>query len=157
MKKDYEVRIYTIETTNGIEYIAEFPDLKGCAGSGETPEEALREAYENKEIYIETLKELGRKLPSPSVKKDNFSGKLSLRMSSKLHQKINDIADEDGISTNQYIVETLAESVGSNMKVINMSKEKMKRYEEIIQEYWADESYFTDEFLFSKKISGGLN
>lgn len=66
--RGYEIRLYTIETTNGIEYAAEIPKLKGCVGSGDSFDEALQEVLENQEIYIQTLKELGREIPLANQK-----------------------------------------------------------------------------------------
>lgn len=59
MFNNCEVKIYTIETTGGVEFVAEIPALKGCVGSGNSYEEALEELLENKTIYLETLEELG--------------------------------------------------------------------------------------------------
>ncbi|WP_368390131.1 type II toxin-antitoxin system HicB family antitoxin [Thomasclavelia ramosa] len=152
---DYEIKLFTIETTDGIEYAAEIPELKGCAGSGKSFGEALAEVLENKEIYLETLKELGREIPLPKkAKQSNYSGRLSLRLSSRLHQKVSEVSDECGVSINQFIIETLAEAVGSNMKLISMSKEKMKQQEEIVLKGRGYD--FEDNSLVYKKF-GGLN
>ena len=152
---DYEIKMYTIETTNGIEFVAEIPELKGCIGSGDSYEEALKEVLENKAIYLETLKEMGREIPLPKQKKSKYSGKLSLRISPRLHQKVSEVSDGYGISINQFISETLAEAVGSCSKLMNISKEKMRQQEELILSDMYIEKY-SDDFLFRKKI-GGLN
>jgi predicted RNase H-like HicB family nuclease len=59
----YEVIIYWSEEDNA--FIAEAPELAGCAADGATYKEAL----ENLEIiiqeWIETAKELGRAIPEP--------------------------------------------------------------------------------------------
>lgn len=127
MDSNYEVKIYTIETMEGIEFVAEIPELKGCVGSGNSYEEALKELLENKVVYLETLKDLGKEIPLPHPKKQKFSGKLSLRLSKRLHKKVADVAEELGVSINQYIVETLAESVGANNKILNLSQEKLTK------------------------------
>lgn len=76
-------------------------------------------------VYLETLKDLGKEIPLPHPKK--ISGKLSLRLSKRLHKKVADVAAELGVSINQYIVETLAESVGANNKILNLSQEKLTK------------------------------
>jgi len=59
----YEIIIYWSDEDNA--YIAEVPELPGCAADGKT----YREALSNLEIvvkeWIETAKHLGRKVPKP--------------------------------------------------------------------------------------------
>jgi predicted RNase H-like HicB family nuclease len=59
----YEIIIYWSEDDQA--FIAEAPELSGCAADGATP----REALENIEVVIrewmETAKELGREIPQP--------------------------------------------------------------------------------------------
>lgn len=109
----FDMKIYTIETVDGIEFVAEFPDLKGCVGSGKNYQEAMEEALENQAVYLETLMEMGEDIPTPTSK---YSGKLSLRISPLLHQRVSETAKTMGISINQFIVETLAMAVGNNIK-----------------------------------------
>ena len=85
---EYPINLYTVETTEGIEWVAEYPDVKGCVGGGLTPEEALAEAKENLEILLEFLQENGKEVPKPSKLQAEFSGKLSLRISKSLHAKV---------------------------------------------------------------------
>lgn len=153
---EYEIKLSIIETTEGYEYVAEIPELKGCVGSGNSYDEALEEVLENKNVYLDTLIELGRKIPIPKQKKNKFSGKLSLRLSSNLHQKVSLIADELDVSINQYIVEVLAESVGSNNKIINMTKEKMKQKEEFVLKDRENDKIDCNNLFLNKKI-GGMN
>lgn len=47
-----------IETTDGLEYYSEIPELKGCVGSGKTYFKSLDEVLENKKAYIEELKKM---------------------------------------------------------------------------------------------------
>lgn len=51
--------LLTVETTDGSEWVAEFPDLPGCCGGGQTAEEAVVDANDNKEAYIRALVEDG--------------------------------------------------------------------------------------------------
>ena len=59
----YEIMIYWSKEDDA--YIAEVPELPGCAADGATYKEAL----ENVEViiaeWIETAKELGRPIPEP--------------------------------------------------------------------------------------------
>ncbi len=113
--REYEMNLFQVRTTEGYEWVAEFPDLKGCVGGGITKEEAMKEAEENKNIYLETLKDLGKKIPQPRTRKESkASGKLSLRLSKSLHKDLAEISNEEGISMNQYVIEAISEKIGKN-------------------------------------------
>jgi predicted RNase H-like HicB family nuclease len=46
-------------------FVAEVPELPGCATDGATPEEALAQAQVVAREWIETARELGRPVPEP--------------------------------------------------------------------------------------------
>lgn len=60
--KDYKINLYQIDTDDGKEWIAEYPELKYCSGSGKTQEEALEMAEKEKEFYLDALKAIGEKI-----------------------------------------------------------------------------------------------
>ena len=59
----YEVIIYWSEDDQA--YVAEVPELPGCAADGATYQEALANAEIVIQEWIETAKELGRPIPEP--------------------------------------------------------------------------------------------
>jgi predicted RNase H-like HicB family nuclease len=59
----YEVIIYWSEDDGA--FIAEMPELPGCAADGATPGEALANIQIIAEEWIETARELGRTIPEP--------------------------------------------------------------------------------------------
>ena len=59
----YEVIIYWSKEDDA--YVAEVPQLAGCAAHGETQEEALRNAQDAIALWIETAKEFGDPIPEP--------------------------------------------------------------------------------------------
>ena len=59
----YEVIIYWSEEDQA--YIAEAPELPGCASDGATYQEALSNVEVIIREWIETAKELGRPIPEP--------------------------------------------------------------------------------------------
>lgn len=59
----YEIVIYWSEDDNA--FIAEVPELAGCMADGETYQEALANVEIIIQEWIETAKELGRKIPEP--------------------------------------------------------------------------------------------
>ena len=52
---NFEAILYAVKTTDGYEWCATYPDLPNVVGGGDTPEEAIKEAEENKKIYLEYL------------------------------------------------------------------------------------------------------
>ena len=59
----YEVIIYWSEEDKA--FIAEVPELPGCAADGLTYQEALTNVEVTIKEWIETARELGRKIPQP--------------------------------------------------------------------------------------------
>jgi predicted RNase H-like HicB family nuclease len=49
-------------------YIADIPDLQSCSAFGQSPEEALAELEEAKEAWIESARESGRPIPTPTYR-----------------------------------------------------------------------------------------
>jgi predicted RNase H-like HicB family nuclease len=62
----YEIIIYWSEEDSA--YIAEVPELPGCAADGETYQLALANAEVVIKEWIETAEELGRTIPIPKGK-----------------------------------------------------------------------------------------
>ena len=59
----YEVIIYWSEQDRA--FIAEVPELPGCAADGKTYQQALLNVEVIVREWIETAKELGREIPAP--------------------------------------------------------------------------------------------
>ncbi len=59
----YEVIIYWSDEDEA--FIAEMPELPGCAADGATPQAALDELQVVAREWIETAQELGRQVPEP--------------------------------------------------------------------------------------------
>jgi len=59
----YEIIIYWSDEDRA--FIAEVPELPGCAADGATHKEALANAEVVIQEWIETAKELGRPIPKP--------------------------------------------------------------------------------------------
>jgi predicted RNase H-like HicB family nuclease len=59
----YEVIIYWSEEDQA--FIAEVPELPGCAADGRTHQEALANAEVVTQEWLETARELGRPIPTP--------------------------------------------------------------------------------------------
>ena len=59
----YEVIIYCSDE-DGV-FVAEVPQLPGCAAHGETQEEALKNINDAVGLWIETAREFGDPIPEP--------------------------------------------------------------------------------------------
>lgn len=63
MKIKYELIIYWSEADQA--FIAEVPELPGCAADGETYQEAVQNVEVVIQEWVETAQELGRPIPEP--------------------------------------------------------------------------------------------
>ena len=63
MNHKYEIIIYWSVIDDA--FIAEVPELEGCAADGPTYEDALAMIQEVMDIWIETQKEVGHPIPEP--------------------------------------------------------------------------------------------
>jgi predicted RNase H-like HicB family nuclease len=59
----YEIIIYWSQEDQA--FVAEVPELSGCAADGATYQEALAQAEVVIEEWIETAKQMGRPIPEP--------------------------------------------------------------------------------------------
>ncbi len=59
----YEISIYWSEEDQA--FIAEVPELPGCAADGKTYQEALQNVEVVMQEWIATAKDLGRSIPEP--------------------------------------------------------------------------------------------
>lgn len=90
--------------------VAEFPDLR-----------SFEETYEEARIMltdcIHGLKEMADEaheyFPTPNpIPNDEFSGRMTLRLPKSLHAKVSNLAEQDGVSVNHYIVAAVATYAG---------------------------------------------
>lgn len=116
---NYPMRVFTVKTTSGFEWVAEFVDFIGCVGGGDTAKEAVDAALTNLEVYLQYLKEEGEDIPQPSDYNE-CNGKIALRIPKSMHRRLVMIAQEEGVSLNQLILSYLAEMLGAKSK--NTSK-----------------------------------
>lgn len=122
---NYRANVFAITTEDGsISWGASFPDVECVVGGGDTPEEAVKEAYENLSIYLSDKKvaELPA-TPSPYFKE--YSGRFLLRISKKLHRDLTIYAEKEALSLNAFCAETLARAIGEK-SVAQKEKETPK-------------------------------
>ena len=110
LKRPYARVLIPDEDAGGFTaFIKEFP---GCIAEGDSADEALGRLDNTALGWIEAALYLGQTIPEPHTE-HRFSGKLAVRMSPSLHQRVAEVAADEGVSINQMIVTILAERVGA--------------------------------------------
>lgn len=93
-------------------YRAEILEFPGCIATAETEEEAVRALREVAMSWLASMDASGRAIPDPAHRND-YSGKLVLRLPKSLHRKAAVAAERDGSSLNTFIVTSIAEQMGT--------------------------------------------
>lgn len=65
MNLDYKYEVILYWSSEDEAFIAEVPELPGCAADGATYQEALKNVETIISEWIETARELGRSIPEP--------------------------------------------------------------------------------------------
>jgi len=102
-------------------FVARVEQLPGCAAHGSSETEALENLRENMKLWISDCLEAGDPVPIPTEDTDLPSGKWVQRVPRSLHQKLINVAKEEGVSLNQFATSVLAEAVGG--KTANFKRE----------------------------------
>ena len=113
---DYRFVAYQIDTTDGYSWCVEYPDVPAVVGGGKTKALALKDAETNLKVYLDYLKKHKKRLPQKTSYKQNYSGRVTLRISKELHKTISQLSDFNGISLNSYINEALIEKTQRDIK-----------------------------------------
>lgn len=108
-------------------FVASIPDLPGCLAYGETKIKALNSLKDSKDLWLESYFESQGEAPEPRPAQ-HYSGKFLLRVPKYLHQRLDESAQEEGTSLNQYIVSLLSE------------RDALNRVTEILQKSIAQKS-----------------
>jgi len=71
MMHRYEVVVYWSEEDGA--FVAEVPELAGCAAHGDSPDAALAQAQEAISLWIDTAKEFGDPIPAPKGRRLQYA------------------------------------------------------------------------------------
>lgn len=108
-KNKYSTSVFWSDEDEG--YIAVVPEFPGLSAFGETKEEAISEAMDATDGFIETYKEQGKKLPE--IRKIyTHSGNIKIRIPRSLHSALSLAAEHEGISLNSLIMSILSKWIG---------------------------------------------
>ncbi|MDN3511833.1 MAG: type II toxin-antitoxin system HicB family antitoxin [Candidatus Jettenia sp.] len=69
----YKYKIIIYWSNEDEAFIAEIPEIQGCMAHGDTPEDALENAKEAIQLWIDTAKEFGDPIPKPKGSKLMYS------------------------------------------------------------------------------------
>ena len=92
-------------------WAAEFPELPGLAAAGDTWEELYAMIDDAKRAWFAGMLDLGKPIPEPRPREEEFSGKLVVRLPKSMHRAAAIAADRDGVSLNTYIVGAVSAAV----------------------------------------------
>ncbi len=100
---------YTIQITREDEttWFARVLELPGCLTEGDTAEEAADMIQDALAGWLEVALEEGRSTPEPQAT-EAYSGRFVVRVPRTLHQQLVEVAEQEGVSLNQFINAALA-------------------------------------------------
>lgn len=100
----YPFNVFQTQVDDHVFWVAKSTTLKGCVGQGETAQEAVDELASNEIEWIVTAEEVGTSIPIVPIEPvQEYSGKLTLRVSPSVHKQAALIAKKEGVSLNQYL------------------------------------------------------
>ena len=97
-------------------FIVEFPDLSYCVGTGDTTEEAIKDAMIAKEEWIKAALESGINIPEPGGNEE-YNGRITLRIPRSLHRMVAEAAKREGVSANQFLSHLISMGMGRKISV----------------------------------------
>ena len=104
---------YRLELIPDVEeggYVASYPDLPGCMSCGETVADAVSNAVDAKNVWLEAAVADGVDIPVP-LSENDYSGQFKLRIPKSLHRTLAENSRREGISMNQYCLYLLTKSI----------------------------------------------
>ena len=113
----YRFEVTPIPSAEGSGYTACIPLLGrwSAVGDGETAAEAIANLQAHLPGLIEDWLRHGVVIPEPVGALEPLSGTLSLRLPKTLHAEIAQVAAEEGVSINQFILAATAKAVGHRL------------------------------------------
>ncbi|HEY7875984.1 MAG TPA: type II toxin-antitoxin system HicB family antitoxin [Actinomycetota bacterium] len=92
-------------------YFARIKELPGCMTEADSKSEVLDALEEAQLLWLESALDNGDHIPLPAAD-ENYSGKIFVRTSPRLHREVAEAAESQGISMSQFVAEVLAGVVG---------------------------------------------
>jgi predicted HicB family RNase H-like nuclease len=111
--EEYGISVRLVREGEAEMYEARVVELPDVRTYGDTWTDAYTAAVEVVRTTQEIFAEKGRPFPEVQVPEEEFSGRVTLRMSKSLHRDVHERAERDGVSLNQWIVEAVSIRVNS--------------------------------------------
>lgn len=92
-------------------FVATIHEFPGCVGYGGDANEALADLHARAESWVDAAIETGFPIPEPEDY-DDYSGKIALRMSRRVHKMAAERAAREKVSLNQLLVTAIASYLG---------------------------------------------
>ncbi len=105
MALPYTLVIKEMNDESGKYFYGTYAELEGCQSTGDSVAELLENLEEARSGWLAVKLEFGDPIPEP---KEDFSGKILLRLPKSLHKQLAMKADIEGISLNQYMLYKLS-------------------------------------------------
>jgi len=105
---DYSITVKRVLVDGEMLFRATVKELPHIAEYGESYAAAYELAVDAIKTLQEIAEEAGHQFPVPVDEETEFSGRITLRMPKGLHRQISELADEEDISLNQYLVSVLS-------------------------------------------------
>jgi predicted RNase H-like HicB family nuclease len=114
---------YRVYIEPGVEdaYVATVPDFPGISGCGDSPHEAVAEAYAGLADALETFELDGRAVPEPLAA---FNGQLTVRVPRTLQRLLVDRAEREGVSVNAAVTMLLTQALQAEALVPPVRRKK---------------------------------
>ena len=109
MHLPYRVEVYF--DSDGECWGAEIPELPGFVAAAETWEELHASIADAKRAWFDAALEEGLRIPEPA-RREEFSGRVLVRMPKSLHADLTDSARREGVSLNHLLVSVLSRGIG---------------------------------------------
>ena len=108
----YSITVREIDFDGDSHFEARVKELPDVREYGASAGEAYELAIDTIETAAAMFAEEGRPFPSPAVVQDDFSGRVTLRLSKGLHRALAYSAGDEGVSLNQHLVNVLTHDQG---------------------------------------------
>ncbi len=109
----YRIVVRPLTEAEGGGFLAYYPELKYCAGDGDTPEAALQDARLAFAAWMAAAKANGRHIPAPEALQ-RYSGNVPLRIKPAVHEAAAAKAKDAGMSLNSYLERIIAADVDNS-------------------------------------------
>ena len=114
--KDYELIETPMDADEGGGVMLRIAQFPSCFVVMDSSEEAHAELEIVFNEWIAMFRESGDELPPPKKKiNSEYTGRFTVRVPKSLHQRLDEIAREEGVSLNQYLASTLSMHIGQQL------------------------------------------